>query len=335
MPSLFQNYGLDGFYDEMFAAPGRPRPHYQRLFDRFAQMGTMAELLERQQRADQTFLSRGVTFTVYSDERGTEKIFPFDLIPRIIPAHEWARLEAGLAQRMTALNLFLADIYGPQRILKENIVPRQMVESSKHFRPEMVGLAVPRGLFVHINGTDLVRDEHGDYRVLEDNLRTPSGVSYVLENRQIMKRVFPILIRNYRVRPVELYPNDLLALLLHLAPEHVPEPTVVLLTPGIHNSAYFEHAFLARQMGIEIVEGSDLVVENDRVYMRRTHGLAPVHVIYRRVDDDFLDPTVFRPDSLLGVPGLVHAYRAGNVALCNPIGTGVADDKAMYTTCRA
>jgi uncharacterized circularly permuted ATP-grasp superfamily protein len=330
MPELFQNYGLDGFYDEMFAAPGRPRPHYQRLFDRFAQMATMGELLERQQRADQTFLSRGVTFTVYSDERGTEKIFPFDLIPRIIPAHEWARLEAGLAQRMTALNLFLADIYGPQRILGENVVPREMVESSKHFRPEMVGLAVSRGLFVHINGTDLVRDEHGDYRVLEDNLRTPSGVSYVLENRQIMKRVFPNLVRNYRVRPVELYPNDLLALLLHLAPEHVPEPTVVLLTPGIHNSAYFEHAFLARQMGIEIVEGSDLVVENDRVYMRRINGLAPVHVIYRRVDDDFLDPTVFRPDSLLGVPGLVNAYRAGNVALCNPIGTGVADDKAMY-----
>src|SRR5580700_9034701 len=178
MPELFQNYGLDGFYDEMFAAPGRPRPHYQRLFDRFTQMGNMAELLDRQQRADQTFLSRGVTFTVYSDERGTEKIFPFDLIPRIVPAHEWARLEAGLAQRMTALNLFLADIYGPQRILREDVVPRHMVESSKHFRPEMVGLAVPRGLYVHINGTDLVRDEHGDYRVLEDNQRTASGVRY-------------------------------------------------------------------------------------------------------------------------------------------------------------
>ncbi|HTB79889.1 MAG TPA: circularly permuted type 2 ATP-grasp protein [Opitutaceae bacterium] len=330
MPDLFQNYALDSFYDEMFAAPGRPRPHYERLFARFALMENMGELLERQRRADQTFLSRGVTFTVYSDDRGTEKIFPFDLIPRIIPAHEWARLEAGLIQRMTALNLFLADVYGPQRIVREGIVPREMIASSKNFRPEMVGFAVPRGLYVHINGTDLVRDEHGDYRVLEDNLRTPSGVSYVLENRQIMKRVFPNLIRDYRVRPVELYPNDLLSLLLHLAPEHVPEPTVVLLTPGIYNSAYFEHAFLARQMGIEIVEGSDLVVENDRVYMRRTDGLAPVHVIYRRLDDDFLDPTVFRPDSLLGVPGLVRAYRAGNVALCNPIGTGVADDKAMY-----
>ncbi|HTQ30631.1 MAG TPA: circularly permuted type 2 ATP-grasp protein [Opitutaceae bacterium] len=330
MADLFQNYALDGFYDEMFAAPGRPHPHYERLSARFTQMENMGELLERQKRADQTFLSRGVTFTVYSDDRGTEKIFPFDLIPRIIPAHEWAHLEAGLTQRMTALNLFLADIYGPQRILREGVVPREMVGSSKNFRPEMVGFAVPRGLYVHINGTDLVRDEHGDYRVLEDNLRTPSGVSYVLENRQIMKRVFPGLIRDYRVRPVELYPNDLLALLLHLAPEHVPEPTVVLLTPGIYNSAYFEHAFLARQMGIEIVEGSDLVVEDDRVYMRRTGGLAPVHVIYRRLDDDFLDPTVFREDSLLGVPGLVRAYRAGNVALCNPIGTGVADDKAMY-----
>src|SRR5579885_2504956 len=270
MADFFQNYALDGFYDEMFAAPDRPRPHYERLAARFAKMENMGELLARQQHADQTFLSRGVTFTVYSDDRGTEKIFPFDLIPRIIPAQEWSRLEAGLTQRMTALNSFLADIYGPQRILREGVIPREMVESSKNSRPEMVGFAVPRNLYVHINGTDLVRDEHGEYRVLEDNLRTPSGVSYVLENRQIMQRVFSRLIRDYRVRPVELYPNDLLALLLHLAPEHVPEPTVVLLTPGIYNSAYFEHAFLARQMGIEIVEGSDLVVENDRVYMRRT-----------------------------------------------------------------
>jgi len=330
MPDLFANYELASFCDEMFAAPGRPRAHYERLAERFSRLEGMRELQERQQLADQTFLRRGVTFTVYSDDRGTEKIFPFDLIPRIVPAPEWAHLEAGLIQRMTALNLFLADIYGPQHILREGVVPREMVETSKHFRREMVGLAVPRGLFVHINGSDLVRDQHGTYRVLEDNLRTPSGVSYVLENRQIMKRVFPNLIRDYRVRPVETYPNDLLALLMHLAPQHVPDPTVVLLTPGVFNSAYFEHSFLARQMGIEIVEGSDLVVENDRVYMRRTDGLAPVHVIYRRIDDDFLDPTVFREDSLLGVPGLVSAYRKGNVALCNPIGTGVADDKAMY-----
>lgn len=330
MSDLFHSYDHGRFYDEMFAGPGRPRPHYQRLFDRFGRMDSMSDLLERQRTADQTFVNRGVTFTVYSDTAGTEKIFPFDLIPRIVPAHEWAVLEAGLTQRMQALNLFLADIYSEQRILKEGVVPSEMVNTSKHFRREMMGFAMPRGLFVHINGTDLIRDESGAYRVLEDNLRTPSGVSYVLENRQVMKRVFPNLLRDYRVRPVETYANDLLNLLLHLAPEHVPEPTVVLLTPGVYNSAYFEHSFLARQMGIEIVEGSDLVVENDRVYMRRSNGLAPVHVIYRRLDDDFLDPTVFRPDSLLGVPGLVGAYRKGNVALCNPIGTGVADDKAMY-----
>ncbi len=330
MPDLFDVYELGRFYDEMFVSTGQPRPHYQRLFDRFARLDGMSSLLERQRTATQTFINRGVTFTVYSNTEGTEKIFPFDLIPRIVPAHEWATLEAGLTQRMQALNLFLADIYGAQRILREGVIPTEMVETSKHFRREMVGLPLSRGLHVHINGTDLIRDEAGAYRVLEDNLRTPSGVSYVLENRQVMKRVFPNLIRDYRVRPVETYTSDLLALLMRLAPEHVPEPTVVLLTPGVFNSAYFEHAFLARQMGIEIVEGSDLVVENDRVYMRRSDGLAPVHVIYRRLDDDFLDPTVFRKDSLLGVPGLVNAHRKGNVALCNPIGTGVADDKAMY-----
>lgn len=330
MADLFTGYECQAFYDEMFSAPQQPREHYRRLADRLQRMKGITEILDRQKTANQTFLRRGVTFTVYSDERGTEKIFPFDLIPRIIPASEWAHLERGLAQRMQALNLFLTDIYGPQRILKEGVIPAEMILTSKHFRQEMVGFGVPRGLYVHINGTDLIRDQAGTYRVLEDNLRTPSGVSYVLENRQVMKRVFPNLLRDYRVRPVENYTNDLLSLLTHLAPEHVPEPTVVLLTPGIYNSAYFEHSFLARQMGIEIVEGSDLVVENDRVYLRRVHGLAPVHVIYRRVDDDFLDPTVFRKDSLLGVPGLVNAYRKGNVALCNPIGTGVADDKAIY-----
>ncbi len=330
MPDLFANYEHGRFYDEMFAAPGKPRTHYQRLYERFAKMENMGELLDRQRTADQTFIDRGVTFTVYSDTAGTEKIFPFDLIPRIVPAHEWAHLESGLTQRMQALNLFLADIYTDQRILKEGIIPREMVETSKDFRPEMLGCKIARDLYVHINGSDLIRDEAGTYRVLEDNLRTPSGVSYMLENRQVMKRVFPNMLRDYQVRPVENYTNDLLNLLLHLAPAHVPEPTVVLLTPGVYNSAYFEHSFLARQMGIEIVEGSDLVVENDKVYMRRTDGLSPVHVIYRRIDDSFLDPTVFRKDSLLGVPGLVNAYRKGNVSLCNPIGTGVADDKAMY-----
>ncbi len=330
MADFFTRYRLDDFYDEMFESPGTPRAHYRRLFRRLARMEGMEELFQRQRIADQTFLQRGVTFTVYSDQRGTEKIFPFDLIPRIIPSREWSQLEAGLQQRMTALNLFLQDIYGDQRILREDVVPRAMVESCRHFRPEMVGFPAPRGLHVHINGTDLIRDQPGVYRVLEDNLRTPSGVSYVLENRQVMKRVWPMLIRDYRVRPVEEYTDNLLDTLLHLAPEHVPEPTVVLLTPGVFNAAYFEHSFLARQLGIEIVEGSDLVVEKHRVYMRRTSGLAPVHVIYRRLDDDFLDPTVFRADSLLGVPGLVDAYRRGNVALCNPVGTGVADDKAMY-----
>jgi uncharacterized circularly permuted ATP-grasp superfamily protein len=330
MADLFANYEHGKFYDEMFAAPGQARPHYQRLQERFGLLGNMGELMARQRTADQTFIDRGVTFTVYSDNAGTEKIFPFDLLPRIIPAHEWAHLERGLIQRMQALNLFLADIYGAQRILSEGIMPREMVETSKNFRQELVGCKIARDLYVHINGSDMIRDEAGLYSVLEDNLRTPSGVSYVLENRQVMKRVFPNLLRDYRVRPVENYTNDLLNLLVHLAPEHVPEPTVVLLTPGVFNSAYFEHSFLARQMGIEIVEGGDLVVENDRVYMRRTDGLAPVHVIYRRIDDDFLDPTVFRKDSLLGVPGLFEAYRKGNVALCNPIGTGVADDKAVY-----
>lgn len=330
MPDLFSSYEHGRFYDEMFVAANEPRPHYQRLFERFRQMENIGDLLHRQHVADQTFINRGVTFTVYSDDQGTEKIFPFDLMPRIVPAHEWTLLERGLTQRMQALNLFLADLYGEQRILKEGVVPRAMIDSCKHFRRELVGVPMPRGLYVHINGTDLIRDEAGDYRVLEDNLRTPSGVSYVLENRQVMKRVFPNLIRDYRVRPVETYATDLLDLLMHLAPEHVPDPTVVLLSPGVYNSAYFEHSFLARQMGIEIVQGDDLVVENHKVYMRRTDGLAPVHVIYRRIDDDYLDPTVFRKDSLLGVPGLFEASRRGNVALCNPIGTGVADDKAVY-----
>ncbi|WED64756.1 circularly permuted type 2 ATP-grasp protein [Synoicihabitans lomoniglobus] len=330
MAELFADYDTGPFYDEMFTATGEPRPHYQRFFDRYAQLNGMEELVERQHTADKTFERRGVTFTVYSDQAGTEKIFPFDMIPRIISAEEWRHLESGLRQRMIALDLFLRDVYSDQKIVNEGIVPRSLVESCSHFRKALVGVKLPLDRHVHINGTDLVRDQHGTYCVLEDNLRTPSGVSYVLENRQVMKRVFPNLLRNYDVRPVSNYPIDLLDLLHSLAPPDVPEPTVVLLTPGVYNSAYFEHAFLARQMGIQIVEGSDLVVENDRVYMKRTHGLAPVHVIYRRIDDDFLDPTVFRKDSMLGVPGLFEAYRKGNVALTNPVGTGIADDKAIY-----
>ena len=329
MSQLFENYDTGPFYDEMFDESGAPRPHYQLLFDRYARLNGMGELSLRQKTADKTFKRRGVTFTVYSDKAGTEKIFPFDLIPRIIPADEWRHLSTGLTQRMVALDMFLHDVYHDQRILKENVVPRALVESCTAYRPALIGVNLPVNRHVHINGTDLVRDEHGTYRVLEDNLRTPSGVSYVLENRQVMKRVFPNLLRNSNVRPVSNYPADLLNLLLCLAP-NVEDPTVVLLTPGVYNSAYFEHAFLARQMGIQIVEGNDLIVKDHKVYMKRTHGLTRVHVIYRRIDDDFLDPTVFRKDSLLGVPGIFEAYRRGNVALTNPIGTGIADDKAVY-----
>ncbi len=330
MSDFFNNYDLGGFYDEMFESPGVPRPHYRQLWERYQDMSGIGEMLARQKGADQTFINRGVTFTVYSNKAGTEKIFPFDLVPRIISATEWSHMEAGLSQRMRALDCFLNDIYSDQKIIKEGIIPRDLVESCTHFRPELVGVKLPRNRHVHINGTDLIRDADGTYCVLEDNLRTPSGVSYVLENRQIMKRVFPNLLRNYRVRPVAGYTSDLLDLLNWLAPEGVEDPTVVLLTPGVYNSAYYEHAFLARQMGIEIVEGSDLVIQDDKVYMKRTNGLTRVHVIYRRLDDDFLDPTVFRKDSLLGVPGLFEAYRKGNVALTNPIGTGIADDKAVY-----
>jgi uncharacterized circularly permuted ATP-grasp superfamily protein len=330
MPDFFNNYDLGGFYDEMFESPGVPRPHYRQLWERYRDMSGIGEMLARQKSADQTFINRGVTFTVYSNKAGTEKIFPFDLVPRIIGASEWNKLEAGLTQRMIALDHFLKDIYSDQRIIQEGIVPRELVESCSHFRPELVGVQLPRDRHVHINGTDLIRDADGSYCVLEDNLRTPSGVSYVLENRQIMKRVFPNLLRNSRVRPVTGYTSDLLDLLNWLAPDDIEDPTVVLLTPGVYNSAYYEHAFLARQMGIEIVEGSDLVIQDDKVYMKRTGGLTRVHVIYRRLDDDFLDPTVFRKDSMLGVPGLFEAYRKGNVALTNPIGTGIADDKAVY-----
>lgn len=327
--SLFDRYESGGFYDEMFADSGEVRPHYRKLYDRLLKMD-QAQLAGKQEVADQSFLRRGVTFTVYDNMEGTERIFPFDCLPRIIPADEWRQLEEGLTQRMLALNLFLEDLYSEQRILHEKVVPRQMVETCKHYRPEMVGIKAPRGLYVHINGCDLIRDGDGVYRVLEDNLRSPSGVSYVLENRQIMKRTFPNLIRNYNVRPIEQYCQDLLETLMYLAPDQVPDPNVVLLTPGVFNSAYFEHAFLARQMGIEIVQGSDLIVLDERVYVKTTRGLSEVHVIYRRIDDDFLDPNVFRKDSLLGVPGLVNAFRKGNVALSNPIGTGVADDKAIY-----
>lgn len=329
MQGLFENYDCGGFFDEMFSSEGRVRPHYALLRERFCQMDP-SEFEQKKALAEKAYLNQGVTFTVYSGDEGTERIMPFDLIPRIIPAAEWETIERGLVQRLTALNLFLHDVYHDQRIIKEGIIPAEIVLSAKHYRPELVGFDVPRNIYIHVCGTDLIRGADGQYYVLEDNGRCPSGVSYLLENRQAMKRVFPKLFSRYPVRPVDRYPQELLAALRHVAPSGNPDPTVVVLTPGIYNSAYFEHSFLARAMGIEIVVGRDLVVENSRVFMKTTKGLKQVDVIYRRIDDDFLDPTVFRKDSALGVPGIVDAYRAGNVNLANAIGTGVADDKVTY-----
>ncbi len=329
--SLLNNpYDSGVFFDEMFATANSVRPHYRRLAGRLDTLPD-TEFEERRAAVDLAFLRRGVTFTVYNDSQGTERIFPFDLIPRVIPATEWQRIEAGLIQRLTALNLFLHDIYHGQKALKDKIVPAALILGAKHFRREFMNFSVPRGIYVHICGTDLIRDDRGQYLVLEDNLRCPSGASYMIENRAAMRRAFPNLFQSYGVRPIEDYGDALLKAMLHLAPDGHDKSNVVLLTPGVFNSAYFEHCFLARQMGIPIVEGRDLVVRDARVFMRTTAGLVPVDVIYRRIDDDFLDPTVFRPDSMLGVPGLVNAYRSGHVALANSIGTGVADDKVIYT----
>jgi uncharacterized circularly permuted ATP-grasp superfamily protein len=319
----------NGFFDEMFGREVSALGHYEKLRGAFNQI-THDDFKTKRNSVDLAFLRQGVTFNVYGDSRGTERIFPFDLVPRIIPAKEWEHIERGLVQRITALNLFLHDIYHEQRIVKDGVVPEHYILSGKHFRREFVNFAVPKDIYIHVCGTDLIRDEKGQYMVLEDNGRCPSGVSYVLENRRAMKRTFHGLFENVGVRPVEHYPQELLKSLQHIAPAGVAEPTIALLTPGAHNSAYFEHTYLARQMGIEIVEGRDLLVRDDHVFMRTTKGLRPVHVIYRRIDDDFLDPTVFRRDSMLGVPGLIHAYRAGNVSLANSIGTGIADDKVMY-----
>jgi uncharacterized circularly permuted ATP-grasp superfamily protein len=326
---MFEKYEVDGLFDEMFAAPGEPRAHYRAVAERLQGMGPEA-FARRVRMADVTFRNQGITFTVYSDQRGVEKIFPFDLVPRIVPADEWDMIERGLAQRITALNLFCQDIYHEQHILRERIIPPELIYAAKMFRREMFHVNVPRNIYIHICGTDLIRDKQGKYYVLEDNGRTPSGVSYVLENRAIMKRVFPSLFTAYRVRAIEDYPYNLLQCLKHVSPNRAEDPSIVVLTPGIYNSAYFEHSFLARQMGVELVEGRDLIVENSFAYMRTTAGLKRVDVIYRRVDDDFLDPLCFRPDSGLGVPGLMNAYRSGNLALVNAPGTGVADDKAVY-----
>jgi len=327
---LFRDYDAGSFFDEMFAAPGQARPHYAKTFQELAGMAP-AQFEELRQLADFSFLLQGITFTVYSDGRGTERLFPFDLVPRIVPRPEWEHIERGLGQRVRALNLFLRDVYGPQRILKDRIIPRPLVYSCRHFCRQMIGVDVPRDIYTHIAGIDLVRDSKtGQYLVLEDNVRTPSGISYVLENRQVMTRTLPRAFQLHEVLPIDHYPAELCQILRMLSPRKNERPVMVLLTPGIHNSAYFEHTFLAQQMGIELVEGRDLVVDCDVVYMKTIHGLTRVDVIYRRIDDDFLDPLAFRPDSILGIPGLMGAYRAGNVVLANAVGNGVADDKAIY-----
>jgi len=320
---------MDG-YDEMFEGAGHPRTHYRQLCNRLQNLSLRDFEFKRRQ-GDQAFLRQGITFTVYGDPQQTEKIFPFDLIPRIIPNSEWQMIESGIRQRVMALNHFLLDIYGDQRILRDNIVPKELIESSVLFQKDFIGFRPPKDIYIHVAGIDLVRDQQGQYCVLEDNLRSPSGVSYVLENRIVMKQLFPDLFSEMRVRPVDHYTTQLSDMLRFLGPATRENPTVVLLTPGVYNSTYFEHSFLSLQMGIKLVEGRDLIVESDRVFMKTTQDLEPVDVIYRRVDDAFLDPEVFRSDSVLGVPGLMRAYQAGNVALANGIGTGVADDKAVYT----
>lgn len=327
---LFAHYQWDaGVHDEMFVAPHLPRPSYNALYQRLLHLPPET-LKKQQQAADLSLLQQGITFTVYGREEGTERIFPYDILPRIVPASDWAVIERGLTQRITALNLFLRDIYHDGRILQDKVVPRDLIYSCKHYVREMKRVHVPRDIYVSVVGTDLIRLPSGEFAVLEDNLRVPSGVSYMLANRTVMKRVFPSWFHDHDVRSIDHYAQALLATLRDLAPSGRPDPTIVLLTPGVYNSAYFEHTFLARQMGIELVEGRDLICHDNVVSMRTTAGLRRVDVIYRRIDDDFLDPLVFRPDSTLGVPGLFNAYRAGNVALGNTIGTGVADDKAVY-----
>ncbi|QDV60960.1 circularly permuted type 2 ATP-grasp protein [Crateriforma conspicua] len=328
LPRLI-DYDPGEFFDELVNDRSIARPDTEVLVDMINRIS--GETLARRQRAIERAMYRmGITFTVYSDSRGTEKIMPFDIIPRVVPAILWHHIEAGLKQRIGALNRFLSDIYGPQNIVNDGVIPRELVDTSKDFRPQCMGLTPPNGVWCHITGTDLIRDSSGTVYVLEDNLRCPSGVSYVLQNRAVMKKNFPQLFDASRVRPVNDYPARLYNTLVSMAPEGVRNPVVAVLTPGVYNSAYYEHSFLAQQMGVELVEGRDLMVKDDRVYMRTTEGLQQVHVLYRRVDDMFLDPEVFREDSVLGVAGLMRAYRAGNIALANAPGTGIADDKVIY-----
>lgn len=306
------------------------REHYQKALA-FLQQLSIEELNKKEELAKRLFMSQGITFTVYSSGEGIEKIFPFDIIPRIITNQEWAFIEKGIKQRLSALNLFLKDIYNKQFIINDGVIPAPMIYSCPHYLREMQHFPVPYDIYVHISGIDLIRNSDGSFYILEDNLRTPSGVSYMLENREITKRIFPDLLPHNNVRSVLDYPNILHRNLVSLSPNQAHNPTIVLLTPGIYNSAYFEHTTLARLMGVELVEGRDLVVDSHKVYMKTTSGLQQVDVIYRRVDDQYLDPLVFDPNSLLGVAGLMSAYRKGNVAIVNAVGNGVADDKAIYT----
>lgn len=328
VPTL-ANYETEGFFDELVDGSNVARPDAEQLVELIRQM-PLDELIRRQRSIERSLYQMGITFTVYSDAAGTEKIMPFDVLPRIVSAVLWQHMEAGLKQRIRALNRFLSDIYGPQRILRDGVIPRELVESAPSFLQGCIGLRPPRDVWCHITGTDLVRDDSGAVYVLEDNLRCPSGVSYVLQNRLVMKKNFPQVFTASRVRPVNDYATRLYETLSRMAPANVGRPTVAVLTPGVFNSAYYEHAFLAQQMGVQLVEGRDMIVRDDRVFMRTTSGLRQVDVIYRRVDDLFIDPEAFREDSLLGVPGLMRAYRAGNVALANAPGTGIADDKVIY-----
>jgi uncharacterized circularly permuted ATP-grasp superfamily protein len=326
----WKQYDPKPFYDELIAKPGKPRKPAKPLTDYLSSLDD-AEIQSRKTAADSAILEMGISFTVYTEGENIDRAWPFDIIPRVITKAEWERVSKGLEQRLTALNMFINDIYNEQRIFKDKIIPRYVLKQSKNFREQCVGITPPHGVWAHICGTDLVRDGKGDFYVLEDNLRVPSGVSYMLENRQVTKRVFPELFESSSILPVDEYPTHLFDMLASISPRPQDYPEIAVLTPGIYNSAYFEHSFLAQRMGAELVEGADLVVgDDDCVYMRTIDGLERVDVIYRRIDDEFLDPDEFNPDSMLGVPGLMRAWRKGNVGLANAPGAGVADDKVMY-----
>ena len=325
----FDTYNPGNFFDEFFMESGEPRPEVEKLVNRINSFGK-SDLSTRRRSANSAFKQMGITFGVYGDNKGLEKIFPFDIIPRIVNANDWNLIERGVKQRVHALNLFIQDIYNEQKIIKDGVLSREFILSSVAYRKECEGLNPPKNIWCHVSGIDLVRDHDGQFYVLEDNLRCPSGVSYVLGNRRVMKQTWPAVFEALPIRPVDDYAGRLAETLRYLIPESILKPNIGILTPGIYNSAYFEHSFLAQQMGEELVEGQDLVVMDDVVYMRTTKGFERIHAIYRRIDDEFLDPTVFNPDSLLGVPGIMNSYRKGKVAMANAPGAGIADDKAIY-----